>query len=56
MTRHTGPHIVAQNPDPEALTFTPDNPCVKYDECGNSAPGNNDICPSCLDEIRNNDR
>ncbi|MGQ5518053.1 MULTISPECIES: hypothetical protein [Halococcus] len=35
---------------------SPENACVRYEVCGNVVPANGQICGSCLDTLRADDR
>jgi len=40
----------------DALDFgrggIPDGACVNYERCGNVPPGKNQMCASCVDDVR----
>ncbi|MFC7191882.1 hypothetical protein ACFQL7_20570 [Halocatena marina] len=43
--------------DTDVAPARPDGACLRFDQCGNLAPGgtetNNSLCEDCLDDIRN---
>lgn len=43
---------------PTDLAFSPDegSQCMNYDQCGNTAPGNNMMCSECLSRVRKKGR
>lgn len=51
-------HVVDAAVDTEALSMIerPPNACIYHPDCEGEAPGNNSICPDCLDALRTRDR